>query len=95
MLPAAYRRSSSNPSPRGAMMRRVPQGRLDIWGHFLSGPRATDRSQLSLSFRGLAIDHEAMCLAWMALLARRASSPSKTGFKPFALGRFKFFLLHY
>ena len=24
MLPAAYRRSSSNPSPRGAMMRRVP-----------------------------------------------------------------------
>ena len=24
MLPAAYRRSGSNPSPRGAMMRRVP-----------------------------------------------------------------------
>ena len=24
MLPAAYRRGSSNPSPRGAMMRRVP-----------------------------------------------------------------------
>ena len=24
MLPAAYRRSNSNPSPRGAMMRRVP-----------------------------------------------------------------------
>ena len=30
MLPAAYRRSSSNPSPRGAMMRRVPPQRESV-----------------------------------------------------------------
>ena len=52
MLPAAYRRSSSNPSPRGAMMRRVPPQKESVTSKIDKRLRSLDHR---LSFGRLGV----------------------------------------